>query len=332
MILPVKESGVNCFDRLSYIHSLGTDNILSDKIEETFTENPDYVPVYRNFDYTKTFDVWCYNGTAPDKIVPYKKFLSYPYPDVEFRIGDYISFDYRHDGTLSHFLIESCDYQKKYDINGRMWLVNQELKWVDDDKNLHVYQAVFEDALTYVNFRYGAQGLVEPNGSIVILVTQDENTRELYINQRFLFSGIPYMIKQILKSVDSRFMEIYMFQVPLNQYDDVENNIAYNGEQLRPTEESVIVVSPDDAEVTFGEVMEFEAYTYLDGVRQDNPFTFTASGVPEKNYAFKVIGSNTFSVECLKPTRQNALVVVCQDNVTGEQVTKGLWLTEGGWL
>lgn len=154
MILPIKESGVNCFDRLSYIHSLGEDDILTEKIEDTFTENPDYVPVYRNFDYSKTFDIWCYNGTAPDKTQPYKRFLSYPYPEIEFRIGDYISFDYRQDGTMSHFLVESCDYQKKYDINGRMWLVNQELKWVDDNSNLYIYQAVFEDAVDIVAARH----------------------------------------------------------------------------------------------------------------------------------------------------------------------------------
>lgn len=332
MILPIKESGVNCFDRLSYIHSLGEDDILTEKIEDTFTENPDYVPVYRNFDYSKTFDIWCYNGTAPDKTQPYKRFLSYPYPEIEFRIGDYISFDYRQDGTMSHFLVESCDYQKKYDINGRMWLVNQELKWVDEEENLHIYQSVFEDALTYTNFKYGAQGLVEPNGSIVILVTQDDLTRTIYKNQRFLFSGVPYMVKQVLKSVDKRYMEIYMFEVPLNQYDNVEDNIAYNGRELRPTGETEIRVTPDDAEVTLGEVLEFEAYTYLDGEKQDNSFTFSASGVPDKNYVFRVVGSNTFSIECLKPTRQNALSVICRDDVTGEEVTKGIWLTEGGWL
>lgn len=331
MILPISEKGVNCLERLTYIHNLGDDN-LTDKIEDSFKDNPDYTPVYRNFDYSKTFDIWCYNGNAPDKTQPYKKFLSYPYSEIQFRIGDYISFDYRKDGTLSHFLIESCDYQKKYDINGRMWLVNQELKWVDDDEDLHIYQCVFEDAITYVNFKYGAQGLVEPNGSIVILVTQDELTREIYKNQRFLFSGTPYMVKQILKSVDKRYMEIYMFEVPLNQYDNVEDNIAYNGVELKPMGEAEIRIIPDDSEVTFGEVLEFEVYAYLDGVKQSNGFTFIASGAPEKNYNFKAINSNTFSVECLKPTRQNALSVICKDDVTGEEVTKGIWLTEGGWL
>lgn len=332
MILPVKESGVNCFDRLTYIHSLGEDDILTETIEDSFTDSPDYVPVYRNFDYTQTFDIWCYNGTAPDKIVPYKKFLSYPYPEIQFRIGDYITFDYRQDGSKSHFLIESCDYQKKYDISGRMWLVNQELKWVDDNEVLHVYQAVFEDALTYVNFKYGAQGLVEPNGSIVILVTQDELTREIYVNQRFLFAGTPYMVKQILKAVDSRFMEIYLFEVPLNQYDNIEENIAYNGTELKPTGELEIRITPDNAEVTQGQELEFEVYTYEDGVKTDHPFTFNVGGAPEKNYSFRSLSPNSFSVECLKPTRQGALAVICTDSVTGEQATRGIWLSQGGWL
>lgn len=332
MILPVKESSVNCFDRLSYIHGLGNDDNIGDLMDDSFKDNVDYVPVYRNFDYSKTFDIWCYNGTAPDKIVPYKRFLSYPYPEVEFRIGDYISFDYRKDGTMSHFLIQSCDYQKKYDINGRMWLVNQELKWVDSNETLHVYQAVFEDALTYTNFKFASQGLVEPNGSIVVLVTQDEWTRGIYVNQRFLFAGIPYMVKQVLKAVDSRFMEIYLFEVPLNQYDNIEENIAYNGVELKPTGELEVRITPEDAEVTQGETLEFEVYTYEDGVKTDNPFTFTVGGAPEKNYRFSTLSANSFSVECIKPTRQSALTVVCTDSITGEQAMKGIWLSQGGWL
>lgn len=140
------------------------------------------------------------------------------------------------------------------------------------------------------------------------------------------------MVKQVLKSVDKRYMEIYMFEVPLNQYDNVEDNIAYNGEELKPIEDSEVRITPDNAEVTLGKTVEFEAYTYLNGIKQENSFTFTASGVPEKNYSFNVINSNTFSVECLKATRQNALSVVCKDDATGEKVTKGIWLTEGGWL
>lgn len=351
MILPVKVNNVNCFKRLSYIHSLNDSISPEEQIKDSFFENPDYVKVYRNFDYSKTFDIWSYNGTSQDKIVSYKKFTSYPYDTVQFRIGDYISFDYRNDGTYSHFLIESCDYQKKYDITGRMWLTNQFIKWISKDGELYSYRAVFEDALSYVNFKYGSPGFVEPNGSIVVLVTKDDNTNAIYINQRFLFNGAAYMVKQVLKSLDDKFMEIYMFQVPLNQMDDIENNIAYNGEHDKDdgfcendnndqnsdednvVDDSIeILITPDCTELSVGDSITLTADVYVNGVKSNRPVFYSIDSQYNKFIKYNQIDSNSFYIECLKEYTKSSIPILCKDSNSETIVCKNIWLVEGGWL
>jgi len=332
MILPVKKERTKCFDRLSYIHSLNRKDAIADKIASSFKENDSYVQVYKNFYYDEMFDIWCYNGTAQDKIEPYKKFLSYPYSDIKFRIGDYVSFDYRNDGTMSHFLIESCDYQKTYDVSGRMWLINQELKWLDNDGVLQNYKAVFQDSLTYTNFKYGATGFIEQNGSIVVLVKQDDTTKNIYINQRFMFSGIPYKVKQILKSVDSSYLEIYLFKTPALQEDNIEDNIAFNGKDVIENSMDEVEIIPAVSDISYGDRIEFSVYNYANGEKRNDTFVFTGSGIDEEFYKLETIGGNNFAVTCLKPNDKNTLSIICKNSESGEQTVKSLWLTEGGWI
>ena len=77
-------------------------------IKENFLTGLDYTKVYKNLDMTQTYDTWVFNGNKDEKnLGSYKKFLSYPYTQLQFDIGDYVSFTYG--GSIHNWLITSLD-------------------------------------------------------------------------------------------------------------------------------------------------------------------------------------------------------------------------------
>ena len=332
MLSPTKVSGVNCFNRLNYIRTFDGSYAsgITEQLKASFDVSPDYTEVYKNYNFSKIYKTRIYEGNDADKKLGFKYMQSYPYDLPQFQIGDYIHWKYNHK-DFSTWLLTSLDTQHLYDVKGRIALCNNYLKWIDENGKLQSYECVFQDSLTYASFKYGEKGINQVNGTIAILVPQNENTRKIYRNQRFLFDGIPYVVNNFIRSVNSNFLEIYMFETQRVDNDDIINNIAYNGvENANVKYNSTTVITPNVTEILEGETQVFVIDRYINGVVQSDTYTFTVSGVPSECYTFSVIGDNSFSIKNKEQYDKQSLTVSCFNNETKETSTIDLWLV-GGW-
>ena len=295
----------------------------------SFTENPDYNQVYKNFNYDKIYDAWIYEGNKEDKIVGYKMFQSYPYDKPEFKIGDYIHWNFNHK-ELSTWILTSLDTEYLYNVKGRMLECNNSLRWKDSNGEINCYPCTIEDALTYTNFKWGNKGVVEPGGDIVVIVQRNKYTSEIKVNDRFLFDNVGFRVKQIFNELNPNYMELYMMKSPELEEDDTKNNIAINENPNEKTDLNGIVLEPNVKEIMLGEKKEFNIYNYVNGEKQDDTFTIKVKGVPQKYFNFVLIDGNNFTIENLKQYQINPLEIECIDDITGNKINKKIWLG-GNW-
>lgn len=294
----------------------------------TFTENPDYNQVYKNFDYSKTYDAWIYEGNKEDKIVGYKMLQSYPYDKPEFKIGDYIHWNYNHK-ELSTWLLTSLDTQYLYNVIGRMLECNNSLRWKDKQGAINCYPCVIKDALTYTNFKWGNSGLVESGGDIVVLVQRNNETSKIDINDRFIFTGVAFKVKQKLNELNPDYLELYMMKVPELDGDDLNNNIAIN-DVPETVVKGDIKIDPDITEILEGDTQSFEVYNYNGNIKLSDTFSITIENVPAENYNLDIIDGNNFTIKNIKRYTKNPMTITCEDNVNKKTKNIQVWLG-GNW-
>lgn len=339
MLTPTKVSTkTNCVQRInSILHDNLNDNIETDSqitelTKNNFATSTDYRVVYKNFDYSKPYDAWIYEGNDEDKIVGYKYFQSYPYDTVEFKIGDYIHWNFNHK-ELSTWILISLDTQYLYNVKGRMLQCNNSLRWKDKDGEINCYPCVIEDAMTYTNFKWGNKGVVEPGGDIVVIVQRNEYTSQIEINDRFLFNEVGFRVKQKFMELNPNYIELYMMKAPELSGDNFEDNIAVNS-ALKDGETSGnlngIVLLPDVKEIMLGKTVEFNIYNYVNGIKQTNTFTIEVSGVPKDYFHLDILDGNTFTIENIVEYQINPLIIECTDNTSGNKINKTIWLG-GNW-
>ena len=301
---------------------------ITELTKSTFSENPDYNKVYKNFDYDKTYEAWIYEGNKEDKIVGYKMFQSYPYDKPEFKIGDYIHWNYNHK-EISTWLLTSLDTQYLYNVTGRILECNNSLRWKDNNENLNCYPCVIKDALTYTNFKWGNSGVVESGGDIVVLVQRNKKTSQIDINDRFIFSGVAFKVKQKFNELNPDYLELYMMKVPELEGDDLVNNIAIN-ENPSIEVKNEIVLNPQITEILQGETQSFSVYSYKDKNKTSDSFTISIEDVPNNYYKLDIIDGNNFSIENVKQYTKNPMNIICKNNSNENSITTQMWLG-GKW-
>lgn len=297
--------------------------------QENFFNNPDYNKVYKNFDYAKSYDSWIYEGNKEDKIVGYKIFQSYPYNKVNFKIGDYIHWNYSHT-ELSTWLLTSLDTQYLYNVKGRMLLCNNSLRWEDSSGNLNCYPCVIKDALTYTNFKWGNTGVVESGGDIVVLVQRNQYTFKIDTNDRFIFNSVAFRVKQKFNELNPNYLELYMMKAPELPNDNLIDNIAINNNPNPIVIKNNIVLEPQIQEIMLNNTVEFNVYNYINKEKQNDTFSISINNVPRANYELNIIDGNNFTIKNVKQYIDNPIEIECIDNVTTEKINKTIWLG-GNW-
>ena len=332
MLSPTKVSGVNCFDRLNFIRQYdGTySSGLSEQLKASFEQSPDYVEVYKNYNFSDSYKTRIYEGNESDKKLGFKYMQSYPYDLPQFRIGDYVHWKFDHQ-NYSTWLLTSFDTQHLYNMRGRIMKCNNYLKWIDENGEIKSYECVFQDSLTYATFKYGERGVIQVNGTIGVFVQQNEDTRKIYRNQRFLFDGIPYVVNNFIKSVDPNFLELDLLETQRIDKDDLINNVAYNGtESVEIPNITTTIITPEENDILEGDTQTFTIVRYINGNAQNDEYEFSVAGVPPSNYAFNVLSDNSFSIENIKAYEKNALTISCYNKTTKETTIIDIWLV-GGW-
>ncbi|MCI7634037.1 MAG: hypothetical protein MSS80_08445 [Mollicutes bacterium] len=297
--------------------------------QNNFNNSTDHRVVYKNFDYSKSYDAWIYEGNDKDKIVGYKYFQSYPYSEPKFKIGDYIHWNFNHK-ELSTWILISLDTEYLYNVKGRMLECNNSLRWKDSNGETNCYPCTIEDAFTYTNFKWGNKGVVEPGGDIVVIVQRNKYTSKIKVNDRFLFDETGFRVKQIFNELNPNYMELYMMKSPELEEDDTKNNIAINENPNEKTDLNGIVLEPDVKEIMLGETINFSVYNYANGIKEEDTFTVNVKNVPNKYYEFKTIDKNNFIIKNLKQYQISPLEIECVSDTTGKKVNKQIWLG-GNW-
>lgn len=336
MLKPTKVSAkTECVRRINnLLHSdSSTSTESSDQIsqltKENFKASTDYRIVYKNFDYSKPYESWIYEGNDEDKIVGYKYFQSYPYDEPKFKIGDYIHWNFNHK-ELSTWILISLDTQYLYNVKGKILQCNNSLRWTDKKGELNCYPCVVEDALTYTNFKWGNKGVVEPGGDIVVIVQKNQYTSQIGINDRFIFNEIGFRVKQKFDELNPNYMELHMMKTPELDGDNLKDNIAINKNPEVDEDLDGIVLLPNVEEIMFGKEIQFNVYNYIKGIKQDDTFTVNIKKVPQKYFKLTVIDKNNFVIENLKEYQINPLEIECIDDITGNKINKQIWLG-GNW-
>lgn len=305
------------------------DGSITELTKGSFYESTDYRKVYKNFNYNKSYDALIYEGNQEDKIAGHKMFQSYPYDKVEFKIGDYIHWDYNQD-KYSTWILISLDTQYLYNVKGRMVLCNNTLKWKNNKGQINCYPCAIKDALTYTNFKWGNVGVVQPGGDIVVIIQKNEDTEKININDRFLFGNVAFQVKQFFDELNPNYMQLYMRKIPELQDDNFEEDIAINEEPENISSKNGIVLEPDVDEILLEESVEFNVYNYIGKIKQDNTFTVNVSKVPTDSYELEIINGNQFKITNLKQYNKNTMSIECIDNKTNEKIIKEIWLG-GNW-
>lgn len=115
--------------------NMGTNDIQADltnqliaKESENFKYNLYYKSIFKNLIESSTYDVWIFDGKDGEKKV--KKFKSYPYPTVQFKSGDYLSYTDR-SNNYQIWMIEKLDQTNEWEVIGNIEQCVYELKWQD---------------------------------------------------------------------------------------------------------------------------------------------------------------------------------------------------------
>lgn len=334
MLSPTKFSNGCCRSQINqWKDADGSESdILVANIVDGFEMSPSYEVVYKNYDMTKPLKSWISEGNKKDKIVGFKDFISYPYEDIKFKVGDFVSWRYRKgDPNLSVWLIESFDEQQYFNARGRILECNQKVKWRKSDKTVESVDCVLMDSMTYVNFLgQGKDGLVEPNGSIVIMTQNNATTNYIQKNRRFIFGENVYMVKQTFRAVNNNFLRVFLSEVPQQDEDDFVNQIAWNGEEQPIVTDNKTVILPTVDSILLYDIMALNIYKYVGNDKQLDTFTITATGVPQDCFTLTIVDGNNFTIENLKEYKNNVLTISCKNNVDNTVTTKEVWL-RGRW-
>ena len=339
MLTPTKVSAKeSCVKRLnSILHPYSKSNTeeqansqITDLTKSSFNSSTDHRIVYKNFNYKTPYDAWIYEGNETNKIVGYKYLQSYPYDEPKFKIGDYVHWNYNHK-EFSTWILISLDTEYLYNVKGRMLLCNNSLRWKDKNTGeINCYPCVIEDSMTYTNFKWGNRGVVEPSGDIIVVVQRNEYTSQISINDRFLFDGVGFKVKQFLNELNPNYLELYMMKTPELDGDDLNDNIAINDRQEEKEILHNVVVSPNISKINQGETIQFSVYNYINEVKQSDEFSVEIQNVPKEYYELNIIDGNNFEIKNVKEYQINPMTVECKDTVTGDSFQKNIWLG-GNW-
>lgn len=302
----------------------------SDIVQDGFEDAVDFEWVYKNMDYDKKYKTWIMEGNSDDKTLGYKKMLSYPYQTLQFGIGDYIHFNYLHIRDIPQkwttWLLISLDTLRLFNVNGRIVPCNQTLN-MSTSKGVVSYPCNFEDTMKYTTLDMGQHGFVEPNCDIVVYVQNNKDTKNVYINQRFLFNGRAYIVIQYNNSINNGLLKLFMNKVSEQPEDDLEKDVAWNGNNYTPTYINGINITPSDVtSLKQGESQEYEVRYYSNEKPNDDAFEITSMGVPQQYYSIENVGNNKFTIKCNKQYRANSLTIKLKDIENQEVKDLEIWL------
>lgn len=235
----------------------GFNDAVVDSVQQTFELNPNYEEVYIIHDSStaqeflhdssisnpyglRKYKTWIYDGTEDEQTVGHKYIQMYPYDNIILQEGDYISFDYYHDGTKTTWFCTALDSTSQYEQIGKIRPCTNEVRFINDNGEYIRIPCVFDNKINSEK-NTSLSNLKYINGITTIYMQSNPDTDQLRPNQRLLFGrpgqwtafrvvsvGVDNFINQIFWDNNSaRVIEVTMEASYVNyETDDVVNGIA----------------------------------------------------------------------------------------------------------
>ena len=208
---------------------------------------------------------------------------------------------------------------------------NNVLKYIDNSGNIIEEPCIIEYAMKYSNIYYNDYVDI-PQGTLVVIAQNNQNVKNILINDRFIFDSQVYKIKAKNDFLRENTFErngaaLVRFEVNLDVTapdDDFELGIASMNKYAdiyKPvtTDEPRIVVTPDVNHILEGEEVEFSCYLYNGDERLNNEFDISCITVPSSYYEFNVIDNNHFSIKNNKMNLNHIISIKCKTDDVEEQ-------------
>lgn len=251
---------------------------------------------------------------------------------------DYRKIIYKDFTNASRFL------GKYYTFGGETWLTintntrigasksailqkcNNTLKWYDSNGTLHSWACVFQRALSGTSFEYGSEGVPEVDADSLIKVQRNDETNLIPVNQRFIFDGHAFQVRQINNHISDTYLELYIFEIQVQSNDDTQNDIANTTGEVTPATNKSLLL-PEINKIVQGSTVSFSVYNYVNGVKTTDTFTISASGaIPAVNYVLTIIDGNNFTIQNLLESNRPLKIVCANNNKPHDTIVKNIIL------
>ncbi len=204
---------------------------------------------------------------------------------------------------------------------------NNEFRYIDIKTGKIISEpCVIDYDMKYSNIYYN-QSVIVPQGTIDIFCQNNENSKSIQINDRFIFGSQVFKVKAKNDFLRSRTyikesVPIIHFETYIDSTADDDDfilqiaNMNKYKDVYPPKPEPIgidVEVSPLPLEIYQNESQIFECFLYKDGIKQTNTFDFSVSGMSDSYYNFEIIDGNSFKITNLKMNILAPLVVKCSN-------------------
>lgn len=307
-------------------------DLLSDKIQETYEFSSDtfnieveYVPGTMEFD-----PIVCRVCHAIEPKTGLQRgddFKELKFFDLNYPKG--IGTRYRFNNSI--WITCNTDNTKYTTKSNVVRRCNNVLKYIDDSGNIIEEPCIIEYAMKYSNVYYNDYVDI-PQGTLVVIAQNNKNSRNILINDRFIFDSQVYKIKAKNDFLRENTFEkngaaLIRFEVNLdvtapdddfelgiasmNKYKDIYNPVV--------SYDTKIVIDPNVNHILEGDEVVFSCYLYNGEQKLDNEFDISCTSIPSSYYNFNVIDGNHFSIKNNKMNLNNIVSVKCKTDDIEEE-------------
>ena len=232
---------------------------------------------------------------------------------------------YRFDNSI--WITNNTDNTKFVTKSNVIRRCNNVLKYIDEKGNIIEEPCVIDYATKYSNVYYNNYVFI-PQGTIVITAQNNDNAKNILINDRFIFDSQVYKIKSKNDFLRESTFEkgsamLVKFEANLDETapdDDFDLGIAsmnkykdvYKPDQEITEDEIRVVIDPDISSIMEGETVTFSCYLYQGSNKLDNNFEFFCESIKSSFYDFTIIDKNHFSIKNNKMDLNQYVVINCK--------------------
>lgn len=201
-------------------------------------------------------------------------------------------------------------------------------KYIYDTNNKKLMQepCVIDYKVSRDMFKY-AESLILPQADIYVITQNNDNVKNININDRFLFDGEPFKVQmkngwqreQTMLKNSAPLIYLSCIKDQISPLDDLENNIA-DGLPAKNINNTSVIISPIITKIKINHSQNYSIYKYDDqNNKLADTFTITVASTIPTNldtnyYTLTIVDSNNFTINNLKGNGTQYIIIHCVDN------------------